>query len=149
MHKVRKIIAAGWLALFCSTFTGALTGRENVQALKTKMDRYLSLVGDESGGPLSPQNMKEALAILDSYEKLMRMPSYMMAPRFNHDPANGDQTRLLDQVNFVKLLTEGMIATQRSALSFQIGIAARARQAPLTAVGHEMNSGTKAYAPEG
>lgn len=116
---MRKIIAAGWLVVFCSTLAGAMTGRENVQAVEAKMDRYLALAGDASGGPLPAQNVKEALAILDLYEKMMRMPSYMMAPRFNHDPANADQTVLLDQVNFVKLLVKTMIETQRDSLSFK------------------------------
>lgn len=114
-----NIFAAGGLVFFCSTFADALTGRENVEAVQAKMDRYLSLVGNESGAALSPQNMKEAGAILDGYEQLMRMPSYMMEPHFNHNPASADQTRLLDQVNFVKLLAKNMIETQRDALSFK------------------------------
>ena len=116
--KALHVIAAGGLFLFCSPLAGALTGRENVQAVQAKMDRYLSLAGDESKGPLSPRNMKEALSILDGYERLMRIPSYMVEPHFNHDPANGDQTVLRDQVNFVKILAKDMIETQREALSF-------------------------------
>jgi hypothetical protein len=91
----------------------ALTGHENVDALKAKLDRYQTLAQSSE-----PKERKEAQDILDYFKKLVRMPVYMGGARYNHDPKMGDETLLTNQVNYIKLLLGSMVNAQLTALGF-------------------------------
>lgn len=102
-------VFAVWIGLL-SGRSDALTGRENLEQLNAKLDRYGALA--QSRGP---KELKEAQSILDSFKKLIRMPAYMGGVRWSHDPAMGDVAELKDQIQFIKTLLGGMVSNLQGA----------------------------------